>query len=34
MEPASASPEEFGAHIRSELRKWATLVREAGIKSD
>ena len=32
-ETASMSPEEFGAHIRSEIQKWAKVVRDAGIKS-
>ena len=29
-----SGPAEFGAHIRSELTRWAKLVREAGIKAD
>lgn len=31
---ASASPEEFAAFIRSEVKKWAKLVKEAGIKPE
>ena len=31
---ASASPEEFGAFIRSEVKKWAKLVKDAGIKPE
>jgi len=34
MEVASIGPEEFGAHIRSELHRWAKVVRDAGIKPD
>jgi len=31
---ASASPEEFGAFIRAEMKKWAKLVKDAGIKPE
>lgn len=31
---ASASPEEFGAFIRAEVKKWAKLVQDAGIKPE
>ena len=31
---ADSGPAEFGAHIRSELTRWAKLVREAGIRAD
>jgi len=34
MEPASAGPEQFAAHIHSEMKRWAKLVRDAGIKAD
>lgn len=34
QEPASMATEAFGAHIRSELQRWARVVREAGIKRD
>jgi len=34
MEVADLGPEEFGTHIRSELRKWTKVVRDAGIKPD
>ena len=34
VEVADMGPEEFRAHIRSELRKWAKVVRDAGIKPD
>jgi len=34
MEAAGAGPAEFRTHIRSELRKWSKLVRDAGIKAD
>jgi tripartite-type tricarboxylate transporter receptor subunit TctC len=32
IETVGASPEEFGAYIKSEVEKWGKLVREAGIK--
>jgi len=34
MEPAGAGPDEFQAHIRSELQKWGKVVRDAGITAD
>ena len=34
MEPASAGPEQFAAHIRSEMQRWGRFVREAGITAD
>lgn len=34
MEAAGAGPEEFRAYIRSELRRWAKIVHDAGIKPD
>jgi tripartite-type tricarboxylate transporter receptor subunit TctC len=34
MEVAVLGPEQFAAHIRSELRKWGKLARDAGIKAD
>jgi tripartite-type tricarboxylate transporter receptor subunit TctC len=34
MEAAGIGPEEFAAHVRSELRRWGKVVREAGIKAD
>jgi len=34
VEVADMGPEEFRAHIRSELRRWAKVVRDAGIKPD
>jgi tripartite-type tricarboxylate transporter receptor subunit TctC len=30
----SASPEEFGAYIRGELKKWGKVIRDAGIKPE
>ena len=33
-EPAAGTPEEFGAHFRAEMVKWAKVIREAGIKPD
>lgn len=34
MEAASAGPEQFAAHIRSEIQRWSKLVRDTGIKAD
>jgi len=34
VEVADMGPEEFRTHIRSELQKWAKVVRDAGIKAD
>jgi tripartite-type tricarboxylate transporter receptor subunit TctC len=34
IEAASAGPEQFAAHIRSELRRWGKVIRDAGIKVD
>jgi hypothetical protein len=33
-EPLASSPEEFSAHIRSEMAKWSQLVKAAGIKGE
>jgi tripartite-type tricarboxylate transporter receptor subunit TctC len=33
-EPVGGTPEEFGALIKSEIAKWAKVVKEAGIKLD
>ena len=30
--PMPLSPEEFGAYVRSEIDKWAGVIRTAGIK--
>ena len=32
--PAGGTPEEFAAHFRNEIAKWARLIRDAGIKSE
>ena len=34
MEPVGGTPEQFGELIRSEVAKWARVVKEAGIKAD
>lgn len=34
LEPAGISPAEFSDYIRAELKKWGTLIREAGIKAE
>jgi len=33
-EPVGSSPEQFGAHIKSEVAKWRKLTAEAGIKAE
>jgi tripartite-type tricarboxylate transporter receptor subunit TctC len=33
-EPVANTPEEFGAFIRSELKKWAKVVQQSGAKAD
>jgi tripartite-type tricarboxylate transporter receptor subunit TctC len=32
--PIGGTPAEFGAHVRSELTKWAQAVRDSGAKAD
>ena len=34
VEPIGGSPEQFGLHIRSQMAKWAPVVRRAGIRLD
>jgi tripartite-type tricarboxylate transporter receptor subunit TctC len=34
MEPTSSTPEEFSAYIRSEMTKWAKVVKASGAKAD
>src|SRR6185295_18652250 len=34
IEAASAGPEQFAAHNRTELRAWGKVIRDAGIKVD
>ena len=31
LEPVGSTPEEFDAHIKSEITKWAKVIKEAGI---
>jgi tripartite-type tricarboxylate transporter receptor subunit TctC len=33
-EPVGSTPQQFGAHIRAEVAKWAKLTREIGIRTD
>src|SRR6266446_4235291 len=34
FEPVGSSPEEFGAHINSEITKWSKVIRDAGIRPE
>jgi tripartite-type tricarboxylate transporter receptor subunit TctC len=34
IEAASGTPEALARHIRAEMKKWGTLIRQAGIKAD
>jgi len=33
-EPVGGSPEEFAAYFKSEIAKWARVIRDAGIKQN
>ena len=34
MQPLSSTPEEFADYIRSEIRKWAPIIKAAGATED
>lgn len=34
LEPAASTPEQFGALVRSEVTKWAKVIRESGMRVD
>ena len=34
MTPVGGTPEQFGAHIRTEMDRWAQLVKARGIRID
>jgi len=34
VEPAGTTPQEFGAFIKSEMTKWAKVVKESGARAD
>ncbi len=34
FEPVGSSPEEFSAHIRSEIAKWGKIIQDAGIRPE
>jgi len=34
LDPAPSTPEQFGAYIKSELGKWAKVIKASGAKAD
>ena len=34
MDPTTSTPDEFRAHIRSEIAKWARVIKVAGVKAE
>jgi tripartite-type tricarboxylate transporter receptor subunit TctC len=34
LEPAGSTPEQFGAYLRSEVAKWAKVIKESGMRAD
>jgi tripartite-type tricarboxylate transporter receptor subunit TctC len=32
LEPVGSTPEQFGAHLRSEVAKWAKVIRDSGMQ--
>jgi tripartite-type tricarboxylate transporter receptor subunit TctC len=34
LEPIGTTPEQFGMHIRSEIAKWAKVVKTSGARAD
>ena len=34
LDPAPGTPEQFGAYIKSEMTKWAKVVKESGAKAN
>ena len=34
FEPVGGTPEEFGAYIKSEIAKWARVIKAAGIRAE
>ncbi len=34
MEPGDLGPQQFAPHVRSEMKRWAKLVRDPGVKAD
>ncbi len=34
LEPVGFTPEQFGAYVRSEVAKWAKLIKESGMRAD
>jgi tripartite-type tricarboxylate transporter receptor subunit TctC len=34
LEPTASTPEQFGAHVRAEVAKWAKVIKASGMKAD
>jgi tripartite-type tricarboxylate transporter receptor subunit TctC len=34
LEPTSSTPQQFGAYMRSEVAKWAKVIKESGMRAD
>jgi tripartite-type tricarboxylate transporter receptor subunit TctC len=34
LDPAASTPEQFGAHVRAEVAKWAKVIKASGMRAD
>ena len=34
LEPGGSTPEQFGAHVRAEIARWAKVVKQSGMQAD
>jgi tripartite-type tricarboxylate transporter receptor subunit TctC len=34
LEPVGSTPEQFDAHLRAEIPKWAQVIRSAGVRAE
>jgi len=34
LDPVASTPEQFGAHVRAEVVKWAKVIKASGMKAD